>query len=60
MVDLDRIRGRYEFPNGFSLAVPTEDAHVHKPGFMTLYKDALIEGLRLPLHLLIFLGITPG
>ena len=63
MADLDRIRGRYEFPDGFSLAVPTEDAHVHKHGFVTLYEDALIVSLRLPLHplswdLLIFFGIT--
>ena len=63
--DLDRIRKRYDFPMGFSLAVPSEEAHIYRPGFVTLYEDAFIAGLRIPLHplardLLIFLGIAPG
>ena len=57
--------GKYEFLNGFSLAVPSEDAHVHQAGFVTLYEDALLVSLCLPLHpltwdLLIFLDIAPG
>ena len=63
--DLDKIRRRYDFPNGFSLAVPSEEAHIHRFGFITLYEDALIAGLQLLLHplardLLIYLGVTPG
>ena len=50
MTDLERIRRRYEFPNGFSLAIPSGDAYVHQPGFVTLYEEGLIVGLRLHLH----------
>ena len=64
VVDLDRIRSKYDFSYGFSLAVPTGDAHIHQPEFVTLYDDTLTKGLHLPLHpltrdLLIFLGIAP-
>ena len=65
VVDLDRIRGKYRLPPGFSLAIPSGDAHSRQPGFMTIYEDTLIASLRLPLcplsrDLLIFLGIDPG
>ena len=65
MADLDRIRKKYTFLNGFSLAMPAGDAHVYQPGFVTLYEDALTAGLHLPLYplaqdLLIFLGIALG
>ena len=63
--DLERIRGRYPLSDGFSLAVPSRDAHCRQLGFATLYQDALIAGLRLPLHplardVLIFHGIDPS
>ena len=59
---MDRIKKKYAFPDGFSLAVPVEDAHIYQPKFVTLYKDALIVGLCLSLYplardLLIFLSI---
>ena len=65
MSDLKRNSERYHLPNGFSLAVPSSDAHRRQPGFVTLYEDALITGLRLPLHplardVLIYLSIAPG
>ena len=47
------------------LAVPLGEAHRHQSGFLTLYEDALLADLRLPLHplardVLIHLGIAPG
>ena len=47
------------------MAVPLGEAHHHQSGFLTLYDDALMAGLRLPLHPhardgLIHLGIAPG
>ena len=65
MFNLERIRERYNLPNGFSLAVPSGDAHRRQPEFMALYEDSLIAGLHLPLHplardVLIYLGITLG
>ena len=64
MSDLERIRKRYQLPDGFSLVVPSGDAHRSQLGFVTLYKDVLIVSLRLPLHplardLLIILDIAP-
>ena len=43
MSDLEKIRRSYELPDGFSLAVPSRDDHLHQPGFDTLYEDALIR-----------------
>ena len=64
MTDLDRIRRRYELSDGFSLPVPSGDAYVRQPWFVTVYEDALITSLYLPLHplirdLLIFLDNAP-
>ena len=65
VADLDRIRRTYKFSDGFSLAIPTEDAYIHQPEFVTLYEHALVLGLCLPLYpltqdLLIFLSIMLG
>ena len=63
--DLDRIRRRYDLSADSSLAEPSGEAHIHRSGFVTLYEDAFIAGICLPLHplardLLIYLGIAPG
>ena len=64
--DLARIIKKYDLPTTFFMAVPEAMlACFLVPGFVTLYKDVLATGLRLPLHLLawdllIFLGIAPG
>ena len=55
----------YHLPSGFSLVIPSGDAHRRQSGFVTLYEDALIMDLRFPFHplawdLLIFLGIAPS
>ena len=55
----------YHLLDSFSLVVPSGDAHCRQPEFATLYKDALIIGLRLSLHpldqdMLIFIGIAPS
>ena len=50
MSDLDRIKRRYGLPGGFSLAVPPGEANLYQHGFVTLYEDAFIAGLHLPLH----------
>ena len=65
VINLKRIKRKYELPGSFSLATPSRDAHLRHPGFITIYEDALVAGLRLPLHplawgLLIFFSITPG
>ena len=61
VANLDRIRRRYEFPDGFSLVVSSGDAYVYQLRFVTLYEDALIAGLHpLAWDLLIFLNIDPG
>ena len=62
--NLERIREKYQLPDSFSLVVLFGDAHHRQPGFMTLYEDTLIAGLRLSLHplvreVLMFLSITP-
>ena len=62
---MNRIRKKYSFLDGFSLAVPAGDAYTHQLGFVILYEDALVAGPCLLLHLLardllIFLGIAPG
>ena len=48
--DLERIRCRYRLPNEFSLSIPSREAHNRQSGFVTLYEDALMVGLRLPLY----------
>ena len=62
--NLERIRCRYRLLEGFSLSVPSREGHNCQANFVTLYKDALVGGLRLPLYvlaqdLLIYLGIAP-
>ena len=52
-------------PGGVSLAIPSGEAHRRQSGFLTLYEDMLLAGLRLPLHplardVLIYLGIAPS
>ena len=52
-------------PGEVSLAVPSGEAHCRQFGFLTLYEDALMAGLHLPLHpltrdVLIHLGIAPS
>ena len=44
---------RYKLPDGFSLSVPFGEAHSCQARFVTLYEDALMAGLRLPLHALV-------
>ena len=56
---------RYRLSDSFSLSIPSGEAHSRYVEFVTLYEDALMVGLRLPLHalsrdLLIYLGIAPG
>lgn len=63
--DLERFRTKYSLPNEFSLAVSPGEAHSFEPEFITIYEDALMAGLRLPLHplardFLIYLDIAPG
>ena len=63
--NLERIRCRYGLPDDVSLAVPSGEPYRHQSGFLTLYEDALLAGLRLPLYplirdVLIYLGIAPG
>ena len=63
--DLERIRCRYRLLEGFSLSVPSGEAHSRQARFMTLNEDVLMVGLRLLLHtlardLLIYLGIASG
>ena len=63
--DLERIRCRYKLLYGFSLSVPSGEAHSRQSDFVTQYEDALMAGPRLPLHafvrdLLIYPGIALG
>ena len=37
VVDLERIRGKYQLPPSFSLAILFGDAHNRQPVFVTLY-----------------------
>ena len=65
MPDLKRIRCRYGLSGDFFLVIPSGEAYRHQFGFLTLYEDALLVGLRLPLHtftqdVLIHLDIALG